>query len=129
MHFPMTRAQWQHNRALYQSCYSPGDMPTCLQNESEAIHLAIDWLLVRLYRPDVEIGCVLDRDAVRHIDPQILDEPINWGDLSADVERAEDGWTVTLEEAADGHCPALCAYIKSWLERWGWKPVMIQTTW
>jgi len=93
-----------------------------------------DWLLARLYEPDVAVGARFSGDppmgapggrllSVRH-------ELINWGDLSASAEQMSDGrWTITLEEAGAGQCPDLCEYVRGWLMAWGWESVEVRTEW
>ena len=60
-------------------------------------------------------------------DPQFAKEPINWGDLRcSEVQRLDDGWLVTIEEAAPD-CPALQEYVRGWLRAWGWEKVTVRT--
>ena len=103
-------------------------------SQRQAIQWCADWLIARLYTP-----CSLSRHpwgTVRagNVDSltrpyKVRDEPINWGDLGACVERRGGTFVVTLEEAAADSCPALCAYVADWLKEWGWKNVTVETTW
>lgn len=99
----------------------------CRISQKQAVERSANWLLERLYKP-VKSGYRLDARAYKEI-PGVEDEPINWGDLSASVERKSGVWRVTLEEASPGQCPALCRYVQTWLETWGWKPVIVETEW
>ena len=93
--------------------------------ERAAIEACADWLISRCYKP-AERGVVFDCNAQTKA---FAEEPINWGDLRATAARLGNVWVVTLEEAAPGQCPALCEYIQTWLERWGWTPVIVETEW
>ena len=121
MWLPWTKEQWKRRREILSEGSALGI------TEGETIQHNTDWLLERLYKPDPEIGAVFDRQYF----PPAREEPINWGDLSClEVKRFEDGsWEVILEEASPGDCPNLCEYVRSWLEKWGWKPVSVRTEW
>lgn len=134
---PTTRAEWatteQREHAVL---HEPPNPPYCLarcRSETQVILDNATWLLERLYEPDAEYGYCFRGRALTflHPNPRALDkEPINWGDLRVvDVIRHGDGWMLTLEEASPGDCPALCEYVRSWLERWGWPAVVVQTEW
>ena len=126
---PMTKAQWQKDHDLWAKMRV--NTPW-LTNERAAIENNADWLLARLYSPDAEVGARCGADKVWRalgVPLSIGKEPINWGDLHASVDQRGGLWVVVLEEASAGQCPALVAYVQSWLERWGWKEVIVQTEW
>ena len=56
------------------------------------------------------------------------DEPINWGDLNANVVKKEGLFIVTIDEASPGECQSLCEYVERYLNAWGW-PVIAETEW
>ena len=59
----------------------------------------------------------------------IDDEPINWGDLKCiEIEKLNDGYLVTIDEASPGICPTFCEYIEKYMHAWGWD-VKCQTEW
>lgn len=121
---PLTRKHWAENEKLF------AGIPALKDNsldEAETIRRNVDWLLARLYEPNAEIGARASQTLCRAAG--VEDEPINWGDLSADAEHLGKVWIVTLEEASDGQCPTLCAYVEKWLKAWGWKTARVQTTW
>ncbi len=128
---PLTRKDWLEHRELFKG--APDLLAKMTVEEDRAIENNADWLLGHLYEPDAETGhCFRGRYLVKAGVPQIQDiaqEPINWGDLKAYVEQDGDVWVVTLEEASPGGCPALCAYVKDWLVKWGWPNVVVETTW
>lgn len=119
MTLPTTYKEWCNRKRLLGNLYRI--------SQKQAVEGSANWLLERLYKPVIS-GCRLDARACRGI-PGISNEPINWGDLHAIAERKRGGWLVTLEEAAPGQCPALCGYVRTWLEAWGWKPVVVETEW
>lgn len=146
---PISRKAWEEMTHLCHGWWEP-DTATATAHQhlhscipaNEAIRRSAQWLIERLYEPTAEneagywvtgrywamIGAIEALDAYRK-------EAINWGDLNVvDVsqkvyESGEIVWLVTLEEASEGQCPALCAYIRGWLVRWGWGPVEVITTW
>lgn len=140
---PVTYKEWQENNEVCHGWNKQGTvdrhLPFCISAE-EAIRVSAQWLIERLYEPDVEVGaCFRGRYLSRTGAPQIEEmakEPVNWGDLHAmEVVRqrgegdAEGVWLLTLEEAMEGQCPALCEYIRLWLARWGWRPMVVRTEW
>lgn len=105
-----------------------GGRPLPIEVQENYVRLAANRLIERLYTPEHSEDYSGWR---RHAqpEPQIANEPINWGDLSAGVDMMADGsFLVTVEEAAPGGCPELCAYIERWLTAWGW-PCRVVTEW
>lgn len=93
--------------------------------QCEHVRRAANRLIERLYTPDSVGGWARGT----YPEPQIAREPINWGDLNADVAMMADGtFLVTVEEAPPDACPELCAYIERWLTAWGW-PCRVVTEW
>jgi len=85
-------------------------------------------ILECLYKPTVRKGLfTLDWARIKRLKIDAT-EPINWGDLSATVEKNEGRYIITIEEASPGECPTLCEYVEKYLTAWGW-PVIVQTEW
>jgi len=92
--------------------------------EEELLARNANWLLQQLYCPDTKRG------AIYRTDERFDEEPINWGDLSAAVDKRPDGvFVISLEEAAPDDCPNLCDYIRGWLVKWGWESIEVVTEW
>ena len=132
MTLPITLQRWHERQTL---CKGWKDAPEgfCYSAE-EAILWCAQWLIERLYTPcSVSThpwGTIRMRHANKLTKPYDVEcEPINWGDLHASVEQKDDVYVVTLEEAFPGECPNLCAYVNSWLLRWGWLNVSVETEW
>ena len=125
---PMTYADWKPDAAFRRSL--DREVPGwAAKNGCEAVRLNAEFLLTVLFVPSSETGAIVSKNATDALIPGVLKEPINWGDIAAHVTRQGRGWLVTLEEAQDGRCPRLCEYVCWWLERWGWKPVLVKTEW
>ena len=119
---PVTRANWVNIEKLFT------DTPRLRRTEQRILRDNANWLIERCYEPNAEVGYRLTRKG--DLPPEVYREPINWGDLHAFVELlGTDVWRVTLEEAAPGVCPALCAYIEGWLRKWGWENIIVETEW
>lgn len=121
MNGPMTVADWERYQRT--TALLP-DVHGRIDTEAEVIRGNADWLIANLYDPDPEVGA---RASKRIADLGLDDEAINWGDLSASVGRRAGRWLVVIEEAAPD-CPVLRAYIRDWLQRWGWV-VDVETLW
>ena len=91
----------------------------------EIITDLIDFLILNLFRPDLEVVFSLDFQKIEQIG--VWDEPINWGNLRCvRVEQRKDMYLAFIEEAGD--CPNFCKYLEDWLWQWGWN-VEIKTEW
>ena len=128
---PITRKRWEERTARYAQVKLPDLVPSTEVYfefwEEETIRRNVTWLLEHLYVPNAEIGASFSRKAEGTA--AMAEEPVNWGDLGVTgLEKQGDLWLVTLEEATDGQCPALCEYVRGWLEQWGWK-AKVETTW
>ena len=105
-----------------------GGRPLPTDVQENYVRRAANRLIERLYTPE-HSGDYSGWRRHSHPEPQIAREPINWGDLNADVDMMADGtFLVTVEEASPGACPELCAYIERWLTAWGW-PCRVVTEW
>ena len=120
---PMTKARWARDRDIYRRAWPTGYRRL---GERYVLTCNVDWLLEHLYGPDAEVGATAPWARFGEL---MRNEPINWGDLSADAVKKGHVWTITLEEASPGGCPALCAYVTGWLNRWGWNNVEVVTEW
>jgi len=98
-------------------------------SEEEVLERSVDNLLFFLYAPSVGSGWQADRAKLKRFG--LGDEPVNWGDLHCvGVEKfADGGFLVTIEEASPGACPKLCQWVASWLGKWGWTDIRVETEW
>ena len=129
MWMPITRTRWLKQRTYYNEDSTL--MRDYLRDTNETIRRNVDWLIEHLYEPHPEYGVQATTRSLNFVSngTMIFKEPINWGDLHASEVSGGDTWEVILEEAAPDACPELCAYIKDWLEAWGWTPVVVRTEW
>lgn len=98
-----------------------------MTEEQKVIEMA-NRLLLALFIPS-ETGWVRDSSRCEHFG--VINEPINWGSLRCfDAKKFEDGsWLLTIDEAAPGGCPMLCAYIERYmLDYYGFN-VSVNTEW
>jgi hypothetical protein len=89
----------------------------------------VNRLIESLYIPTGEnLQWVIDPDRLRLF--KIEQEPVNWGDIKCyEVLELKNGnFIVKLDEASPGACPTFCAYIETYMKKWGWN-VECQTEW
>jgi len=98
-------------------------------SEEATLERSVDGLLNWLYVPNAEAGWRADGTKLKRLG--LTNEPVNWGDLHCvGVEKfADGGFLITIEEASPGACPKLCAWVVSWLRKWGWDNVRVETEW
>lgn len=100
--------------------------------EEDRIRLLVNRLLELLYSPKVqddENNSMFVPDWRRIQEAGInKDEPINWVDLKAGVEKRLGYYLVTIDEAEPGSCPTLCEYIEKYMHSWGWN-IRVETEW
>jgi hypothetical protein len=90
-------------------------------------HLA-NRLIEALYRPTKENRTFTPNGYALNKYNIDADEPINWGDLKANVLKENDYYLIVIDEAAPDDCPTLCEYIEKYLTAWGWD-VKVITEW
>ena len=95
--------------------------------EEELLELEIRRLLEWLYDPSPSyVGWQCGQRAV---DLGLLDDAINWGDLSASVEECGEGhFEVRVEEASPA-AHRLQQWLTDRLNTWGWTNVRVYTEW
>jgi len=127
--FLMTRAEIE-SHPLYH------DVPWAYYKCVESL---ANWVLLSLYdKVEEDTVYALDKKRIKgdkRIAEAFRSEPINWGTLGAyalEPVGSEDKappqrFDVIIEEAAPS-CHNLCAYVQSWLKKWGWD-VTVHTEW
>ena len=94
---------------------------------TKAVRQTTEFLLTMLFKPDKELGYVVDRDRLRlYLGPG--DALINYGGLHCTYIEEQNGvFHVHIEEASpEAH--HLKNYLKRWFEDFGW-PVEIEIKW
>ena len=89
----------------------------------------VNKLIDNLYEPttDAALMFITDKEKLRKYDMD--DDPINWDNLGvSEIEKGENRYIVTIEEASPMHCPNLCAYIEGFMKAWG-GDVSCETEW
>lgn len=131
---PSTYTMWANRQMLcHGDHYSHKPGKHFCYPQKRAIAQSTEWLVERLYVP-CSIRTHPWGTVVRHPNKlttpfDVEGEAINWGDLGVvDVVKRGDAWYVLIEEASPD-CPQLCGYIRSWLNKWGWKSVTVETEW
>lgn len=96
----------------------------------EAIKRSAEWLIQRLYYPHPELASQTSHLYQEQLGVHGLHlDAINWGDLHVvEVTKTGKVWIVEIQEATPDS-EHLCEYIRSWLEKWGWTPVVVRTEW
>ena len=97
-------------------------------DDIKAVHSLVQLLLEALQKPALNSIMVLDRERLVEfgLDPS---EPVNWADLKVImINKIEGVYLVDIEEASQGECPTLCAYIEKYMRAWGWE-VNVRTEW
>ena len=131
--FPITYPTWKKRDELCKRLGAP--MPRGFHiSKRSALTACATYLIERLYVPCTlhrhVWGTVLSENVNTLTKPfDVADEPINWGDLGVvDVQKQGTSWRIFIEEAAPD-CPQFCGYIQWWLNKWGWKNVIVETAW
>ena len=100
------------------------------EDDIEIVKTLVNKLIASCYKPAKEDWMfVSDRERIKGfgIDGS---EPINWGSLSCfEAKKFDDGsYQAIIDEAQEGNCPTFCEYIRSYMEAWGWK-IIVLTEW
>ena len=94
---------------------------------TEVVRQTTDFLIAMLFKPHKKLGYIIDRDRIRRY-VGTDKEPVNYGDLHCSYVEEQDGvFHVHIEEASP-EAYQLKAYLKCWLEDWGW-PVIVELEW
>lgn len=93
------------------------------EKRCEIVRQSVNQLIESLYEPDADMGWVC-----RPGNP-FSHDAINWGDLSCpEVELLGTRFIVYIEEAAPDAYD-FAAWVKGWLNKWGWDDVDVRTEW
>ena len=93
----------------------------------EVIKRCTNFLIIMLYRPDQELGYVLDHRRVQELVRRDLGAVVVSGLECTSVERCGEAFVAHVEEASpDAY--KLKEYLETWLHKWGW-PVVVELEW
>ncbi len=100
------------------------------KNNKKEVQRIINELIFLLYKPSGKDNIRYIPDWSRIKKMKINEnEPINWMDLKCyEVYRDNDVYTAIVDEAAPEACPTFCEYIRTYMEKFGYK-VTVKTEW
>lgn len=113
---------------LLRECETKG-IPTDEPNEymAEKLKWIVNFLIMNLYELDEEGICHLDDQKAIKCD--LIDECINWEDISCyNVEVKDDKYIIYIDEASP-YCNKFQDYLSKWLKTLGWDNFEFEINW